>query len=171
MLKKVIAHILLVVLIVQLFGMTVIYFSQRYAFKQSAIEVIKLKNESHFSYLKLTEIEFQLAMFEEYELFINGQLFDIVEKKFENGNVTVKIYRDTKEESFFKKTINWFDASNTNKSSLPKLIFKTFFNPIVLAQSLNSYFLNTIIVKMNSHVLFRFLNVLIVPVTPPPLEY
>lgn len=169
MLKKALAHILLVVFIVQLFGMTVMYFSQRYAFKQSAIEVIKLKNESQFSYLKLTEIEFQLAMFEEYELFINGQLFDIIEKKLEKGNVIVKVFRDTEEESFLKKTINWFDASSTNQSSLPKLIFKTLFNPVVLLQSLNSYFLNTIIVKMNSHVLFRFLNVLIVPITPPPL--
>jgi hypothetical protein len=170
-LKKVLAHILLVVFIVQLFGMTVMYFSQRYAFKQSAIKVIESSNDQKFTILKLTSFEFQLAQFDEQELFINGQLFDIVEKKFENGNVTVKVYRDTKEESFLKKTINWFDASNTTQSSLPKLIFKTFFNPIVLAQSLNSYFLNTIIVKMNSHVLFCFLKVLIVPVPPPPLEY
>ena len=169
MLKKVISHILLLVFLMQLFGMSAIYFSQRYAFKQSAIKFIESSNEQKFTVLKLTALEFQLAQFDEQELFINGQLFDIVEKKFENGNVTVKVYRDTKEESFLKKTINWFDASNTTQSSLPKLIFKTFFNPIVLAQSLNSFFLNTIIVKMNSHVLFRFLKVLIVPVTPPPL--
>ena len=169
MLKKVISHILLLVFLMQLFGMSAIYFSQRYAFKQSAIKFIESINEQKFTVLKLTALEFQLAQFDEQELFINGQLFDIVEKKFENGNVTVKVYRDTKEESFLKKTINWFDASNTTQSSLPKLIFKTFFNPIVLAQSLNSFFLNTIIVKMNSHVLFRFLNVLIVPVSPPPL--
>jgi hypothetical protein len=168
-LKKVIAHILLVVFILQLFGMSAIYFSQRYTFKQSAFKVIERSIDQKFTVLKLTSLEFQLAQFDEQELFINGQLFDVIDKKFDNGYVEVNVYRDTKEESFLKKTINWFDASSTNQSSLPKLILKTFFNPVVLAQSLNSYFLKTIIVKMNSHMLFRFLNVVIVPVTPPPL--
>jgi len=168
-LKKVIAHILLVVFIVQLFGMSAIYFSQRYAFKKSAVKVIESSNDNKFTILKLTSLEFQLAQFDEHELFINGQLFDIIDKKFDNGYVEVKVFRDAKEESFLKKTINWFDASSSTQSSLPKLILKTFFNPVVLAQRLNAYFLKTIIVKMNIHVLFRFLNVIIVPVTPPPL--
>lgn len=81
MFKKSLAHILLVVFIVQLFGMSAMYFSQRYAFKQLAIKVIQSKTESQFTYLKLTALEFQLAMFEEQELFINGQLFDIIDKK------------------------------------------------------------------------------------------
>ena len=169
MLKKVIAHILLVVFIVQLFGMSAIYFSQRYAFKQSAIKVIESSNDQKFTILKLTSLEFQLAQFDEQELFINGQLFDIIDKKFDKGYAIVKVYRDIGEESLLKKTVDWFDSSKSSHSSLPKLIFKTLFNPVVLLQSLNSYFLNTIIVKMNSHVLFRFLNVLIVPITPPPL--
>ena len=140
MLKKVISHILLLVFLMQLFGMSAIYFSQRYAFKQSAIKFIESSNEQKFTVLKLTALEFQLAQFDEHELFINGQLFDIIDSKFDKGYAIVKVYRDTKEESFLKKTINWFDASNTTQSPLPKLIFKTFFNPIVLAQSLNSFF-------------------------------
>ncbi len=153
----------------QLFGMSAIYFSQRYAFKQSAIKFIESSNEQKFTVLKLTALEFQLAQFDEQELFINGQLFDIMDSKFDKGYAIVKVYRDIGEESLLKKTTDWFDSSESSHSSLPKLIFKTFFNPVVLAQSLNSYFLNTIIVKMNRQVLFRFLNVLIVPVTPPPL--
>lgn len=169
MLKKVLAHIILVVFFVQLFGMTVMYFSQRYAFKQSAMEAIELNNESQFSYLKLTETEFQLALFEECELFINGQLFDIIETRLEYGNVVVKVFRDTEEESFLKKTINWFDASNTNKTSLPKLILKTFFNPSIITEKVKSFLTTNLVVKWNSRVLFRFFNVLIVPNTPPPL--
>jgi hypothetical protein len=168
-LKKVIAHILLLVFLVQLFGMSAIYFSQRYAFKQSAIKIIESSIEEKFTVLKITSLEFQLAQFDEHELFVNGQLFDIIEKKFDKGSVIVKVYRDIGEESFLKKAIDWFDSSKSSQASLPKLIFKTFFNPIVLVQSLNSYFSKTIIVKINRHVLLRFLNVLIVPITPPPL--
>ncbi len=169
MLKKVIAHILLLVYLVQLFGMSAIYFSQRYAFKHSAIKVIESNIEEKFTVLKLTSLEFQLAQFDEHELFINGQLFDIIDLKFDKGCAIVKVYRDIGEESFLKKATDWFDSSKSSQSSLPKLIFKTFFNPVVFAQSLNSYFSKTIFVKINSHVLFRFLNVLIVPITPPPL--
>jgi hypothetical protein len=168
-LKKVISHILLLVFLVQLFGMSAIYFSQRYAFKHSAIKVIESSIEEKFTLLKLTSLEFQLAQFDEHELFINGQLFDIIDLKFEKGGAIVKVYRDIGEESFLKKATDWFDTSRTSHSSLPKLIFKTFFNPVVLVQSLNLYFLKTIIIKMNNHVLVHFLNVLIVPITPPPL--
>ncbi len=145
------------------------YFSQRYAFKQLAIKVIESKTESQFTFLKLTALEFQLAIFEEQELFINGQLFDIVDQKIENGNVIVKVYRDTKEESFLKKAINWFDASNTNQTTLPKLILKTFFNPVVLSEKINSCFLNFVIVKMNDCFLIQLLSVVIKPATPPPV--
>ena len=169
MLKKVISHILLLVFLMQLFGMSAIYFSQRYAFKQSAIKFIESINEQKFTVLKLTALEFQLAKFAEQELFINGQLFDILETKFENGFVTVKVFRDTKEESFLKKTIDWFDASNPSKSSLPKLIFKTFFNPIVLCNNLTFSIFNSVSVNLNSNLLLCFLNVCIKPFTPPPL--
>lgn len=145
------------------------YFSQRYAFKQLAIKVVESKIESQFSFLKLTELEFQLAKFEEHELFINGQLFDIVDQKIENGNVIVKVYRDTKEESFLKKAINWFDASNTNQTTLPKIILKTFFNPVVLSEKINFCFLNFVIVKMNDCFLIQLMNVVIKPATPPPV--
>jgi hypothetical protein len=83
--------------------------------------------------------------------------------------VAVKVFRDTKEESFLKKTIDWFDASNSGKSSLPKLIFKTFFNPIVLCNNLTFSIFNAVSVKMNNNLLLHFLNVCIKPITPPPL--
>ncbi len=149
--------------------MSAMYFSQRYAFKKSAIKIIESNIEQQFSLLKITALEFQLAQFDEHELFINGQLFDIIDKKLENGFVLVKVYRDLGEESFLKKTTDWFDSSKSSHSSLPKLIFKTFFNPVVLVKSLNASFFNTIVVKMNNHVLIRFLNLFIVPITPPPL--
>ena len=145
------------------------YFSQRYAFKQLAIKVIQLKTESQFTYLKLTALEFQLAIFEEQELFINGQLFDIIDKKLESGNVIVKVYRDTQEESFLKKTIDWFDTSTSNQTTLPKIILKTFFCPVVLTEKMNSCFLNFVIVKMNDCFLMQLLNVVIKPATPPPV--
>jgi len=167
--NKAAAHILLLVFFIQFFGMTAIYFSQRYSVKQSAIKIIESNNEHQFTYLKLSALEFQLAKFEEQELFINGQLFDILETKVENGYVTVKVFRDTKEESFLKKTIDWFDASNSGKSSLPKLIFKTFFNPIVLCNNLTFSIFNAVSVKMNNNLLLHFLNVCIKPITPPPL--
>lgn len=144
------------------------YFSQRYAFKQLAIKVIQSKTESQFTYLKLTALEFQLAMFEEQELFINGQLFDIIDKKNESGNVIVKVYRDTQEESFLKKTIDWFDASTSSQTTLPKIILKTFFSPVVLTEKMNSCFPNFVIVEMNSDFLIQLLNVFFVPITPPP---
>ena len=145
------------------------YFSQRYAFKQLANKVIQLKTESQFTYLKLTALEFQLAIFEEQELFINGQLFDIIDKKLESGNVIVKVYRDTQEESFLKKTIDWFDTSTSNQTTLPKIILKTFFSPVVLTEKINSCFLNFVIVKMNDCFLMQLLNVVIKPATPPPV--
>lgn len=145
------------------------YFSQRYAFKQLAIKVIQSKTESQFTYLKLTALEFQLAMFEEQELFINGQLFDIVDKKSESGNVIVKVYRDTQEESFLKKTIDWFDTSTSSQTTLPKIILKTFFSPVVLTEKMNSCFPNLVIVEMNSDFLIQLLNVFFIPNTPPPV--
>jgi len=108
--NKLIAHILLVVFIVQLFGMSAMYFSQRYAIKQSAYKIIESEIESNFTYLKLSPLEFQLAKFEEHELFINGQLYDIVSIEFLDGHMIVKAFRDAAEESFIKKTIDWFDA-------------------------------------------------------------
>ena len=60
--------------------MSAMYFSQRYAFKQSAINFIDSRIEQQFTVLKLTALEFQLAQFDEEELFINGQLFDIIDK-------------------------------------------------------------------------------------------
>ena len=166
---KAVAHILLLVFFIQLFGMTAVYFSQRYSVKQTAIKIIESNNEHQFTFLKLSELEFQLAKFEEQELFINGQLFDIIEKKFEDGYVIVKVFRDTKEESFLKKTIDWFDASNPSKSSLPKLIFKTFFNPIILCNNFIFSIFNSVSVKMYNNLLLCFLNVCIKPFTPPPL--
>ena len=166
--NKAVAHILLVVFIVQLFGMSAMYFSQRYAIKQAAFKIIESNKELQFTFLELTALEYQLAQFDEHELFINGQLFDVIDKEFNDGYVTVKVFRDTKEESFLKKTIDWFDASSATQSSLPKLILKTFFNPVVLAQSLNAYFFKSIIVKLNNNLLLQFLNVYIVPATPPP---
>jgi hypothetical protein len=168
-LKKTLAHILLVVFIIQLFGMSVMYYSQRYSFKQSAINVIESNKEAQFTFLKLTTLEFQLAKFDEHELFVNGMLFDIIEKESENGYINVKVFRDVKEESFLKKTIDWFDATNSGKSSLPKLILKTFFNPSVITENLNSYFIPSVIITLNRNLLFQFLNVFITPLTPPPL--
>jgi len=166
--NKLIAHILLVVFIVQLFGMSAMYFSQRYAIKQSAYKIIESEIESNFTYLKLSPLEFQLAKFEEHELFINGQLYDIVSIEFLDGHMIVKAFRDAAEESFIKKTIDWFDASNSNDINLPKLILKTFFSPVVLIKNFIFSFLNLVDFQFNKELLLDVLNVCRIPITPPP---
>ena len=155
----------------QFFGMSAMYFSQRYAFKQSAIKVIESRIEQQFTVLKLTALEFQLAQFDEEELFINGQLFDIIDKKFDSGYAFVKVYRDIGEESLLKKTIDWFDSSGASHSSLPKLILKTFFNPIVLENShtLCFYVYPLRSIYSNQHLIS--LSVFIKPAIPPPLSF
>ena len=166
--KKFTANILLFVFILQLFGMSAMYFSQRYAFKQSAFKIIESNNEQNFTFLQLSNLEFQLAKFDEHELFINGQLYDIISTDYHDQNVIVKVFRDTQEETFLRKTINWFDSSDASKSSLPKLIFKTFFNPIILIKNFTFRFLNPLKIQFNNGLSFHVLNVFRIPVTPPP---
>lgn len=168
MTKKFTANILLVVFILQLFGMSAMYFSQRYAFKQSAFKIIESNNEQKFTFLQLSNLEFQLAKFDEHELFMNGQLYDIVSIEFLDGHMIVKAYRDAAEESFIKKTIDWFDASNSNGTNLPKLILKTFFNPVVLIKKFTFVFFDSLKIQLNKRLSFHVLNVFRIPVTPPP---
>ncbi|MFN5345886.1 MAG: hypothetical protein ACK44N_01125 [Bacteroidota bacterium] len=168
--KKSVAFILLVVFIIQLFGMTAMYFSQRYTIKQSALKIIESEIESNFTNLKLSILEFQLAKFEENELFINGQLYDIVSIEFCEGHVIVKAFHDTGEESFIKMTIDWFDTSNSNKSPLPKLILKTFFSPVVLIKKFTFSFLNLLNIQFYKRLSLQVLNVNRIPDTPPPNE-
>jgi len=169
--KKFTANILLVVFILQLFGMSAMYFSQRYAFKQSAFKIIESNNEQNFTFLQLTNLEFQLAKFEEHELFINGQLYDIISTDFYDEIVIVKVFRDTQEEAFLQKTINWFDSSDASKSSLPKLILKTFFNPAILIKNFTFRFFDLLEIQLDKELLLNVLNICRIPVTPPPNVY
>jgi len=169
--KKFTANILLVVFILQLFGMSAMYFSQRYAFKQSAFKIIESNNEQNFTFLQLSNLEFQLAKFEEHELFINGQLYDIISTDFYDEIVIVKVFRDTQEEAFLQKTINWFDSSDASKSSLPKLILKTFFNPAILIKNFTFRFFDLLEIQLDKELLLNVLNICRIPVTPPPNVY
>ncbi len=169
--KKFTANILLVVFILQLFGMSAMYFSQRYAFKQSAFKIIESNNEQNFTFLQLSNLEFQLAKFDEHELFINGQLYDIISTDYHDQNVIVKVFRDTQEETFLRKTINWFDSSDASKSSLPKLILKTFFNPAILIKNFTFRFFDLLEIQLDKELLLNVLNICRIPVTPPPNVY
>jgi len=151
--KKFTANILLVVFILQLFGMSAMYFSQRYAFKQSAFKIIESNNEQNFTFLQLSNLEFQLAKFDEHELFINGQLYDIISTDFYDQIVIVKVFRDTQEEAFLQKTINWFDSSDASKSSLPKLILKTFFNPAILIKKFTFRFFDLLEIQLDKEMI------------------
>jgi len=169
--KKILANILLVVFLMQFIGMIVMYFSQRYAFEQSAFKLIASNKKELNTILQLSELEFQLAKFDEHELFINGELYDIASKEIKNGIVTVKVFRDTEEESFLKNAVDLFDTSSSSKSSLPKLVLKTFFNPIVLEKVHSLRFYNFYSQSIYSNKQVRPFKVFIQPATPPPLSF
>lgn len=155
----------------QLCGMTMTYYSQRYALQKSAFHSVHSSDKSTFQEINLTLNEFVLAHFDEKELLVNGNLYDIVSVKKNKNVLLVKVFHDVQEQSFFSKLLSWFDVSTSSKSTWPKLIFKTFFNPIVVENYLNITFNFHELNAFFSRNVMLFSSIYIQPQTPPPLSF
>ncbi len=129
--RRLIALILLLFILLNIFGYQVVYLLRRHEIKEEMIEFLKNKPDDKL----VTEFRIDLndkktldkfEWEEEHEFRLDGEMYDVIEKKAENGALIIRCVNDRKESDLVRayQEINKDRQDNSSSKNPSAILFK-----------------------------------------------
>ncbi len=108
--RRILATTLIVVLFVNLFGYFIAFTAKQYKVKAEVTAALKAEKIKHTQQFVFTPAEYKQLDTREWgkEFCLNGNMYDVVEKREVDGNVILTAYYDHKETGLLTKFVSFF---------------------------------------------------------------
>lgn len=117
MFRKCAAYLMTILVISQIGAAWTVFSTARWIHKQN--KQARLSDKSHWEEFHLSHAEYEASIVEEGEIEIQGQLYDVVSTRMQNGRYSITAVADNAENKL-NKTLNGLHSDSTGWSEIAK---------------------------------------------------